>query len=256
MSTFTTQQGSDTVFGFNGVAFENVVFENFRCTGRMFNFNGGSLTNVAFNNIESFQHFFFFIGTDDTPLPVTNCNFTNCRQTYVGDHDVDDGTGQFGVLFGAKLVGCNFINTSSANHGGAFCISDEFGNHHITSSLTDCNFINITSRWFAVYIHGNYTESQYISEKQVLENCKFINCTGTGEYGGALGISHNDVIIRNCEFINNTGGMGSAIMVGGIDPNNDGFWGLNEKGNNITIENCIFINNVAKTENQSVQNID
>ena len=246
----------------NGYDLVDVTFENLKSSGRMFEFCSGSLTNVVFNNIETNQQMFFIYGSayDSTgarnpqPTTLTNVNFTNCKQTYPGDNGVDDGSGQFGVLFGAKLVGCNFINTSSANHGGAFCLSDEYrgGPQEVASSLIDCNFINITSRWFAVYIHGNYTETgYYISGPQVLDNCKFINCTGTGEYGGALGISHNNVIIRNCDFINNTGGQGSAVMVGGIDPDHDGFWGLNTQGNNITLDNCNFINNVAKTEGQT-----
>ena len=56
---------------------------------------------------------------------MTNCNFTNCIQTLPGeDGNIQDGSGQLGAVFGAKMVGCNFINTSSANHGGAFCLSD------------------------------------------------------------------------------------------------------------------------------------
>ncbi|WP_292750275.1 Cna B-type domain-containing protein, partial [Methanobrevibacter sp.] len=271
----TFEVGDDgNVFGFrgaqqngkyttaNGYDLVDVTFENLKSSGRMFEFCSGSLTNVVFNNIETNQQMFFIYGSayDSTgarnpqPTTLTNVNFTNCKQTYPGDNGVDDGSGQFGVLFGAKLVGCNFINTSSANHGGAFCLSDEYrgGPQEVASSLINCNFINITSRWFAVYIHGNYTETgYYISGPQVLDNCKFINCTGTGEYGGALGISHNNVIIRNCDFINNTGGQGSAVMVGGIDHDHDGFWGLNTQGNNITLDNCNFINNVAKTEGQT-----
>ena len=118
----------------NGYDFEDVTFENIACTGRMFSFNSGSLTNCVFNNLESHEHLFFIYGCHEpgqgpgNPVPLTNCNFTNCRQTYSGpgNHHMDDGHGQLGVLFGAKLVGCNFINTSSANHGGAFCISDEY----------------------------------------------------------------------------------------------------------------------------------
>ena len=184
----------------------NVTFENLNCTGRFFSFASGSLTNCVFNNLESYQHLFFVIGSymDEVPIRLTNCNFTNSKQTYVGDlpEGGTDGTGQFGVVFGAEMYGCNFINTSSATHGGAFCLSDEWESSAcVASKLIDCNFINITSRWFAVYIHGNYTNTpRFITEPQVLNNCKFINCTGEGEYGGALGISHNNVIINNSEF--------------------------------------------------------
>uniref|UniRef100_UPI00386342BD Cna B-type domain-containing protein n=1 Tax=Methanobrevibacter sp. TaxID=66852 RepID=UPI00386342BD len=251
----------------SGLNLVNVTFENIRTTGRMFSFNSGSLTDCVFNNLESYEHLFFIYGchevgenTPGNPVPLTNCNFTNCRQTYTGggNHDMGDGSGQLGVLFGAKLEKCNFINTSSANHGGAFCISDEYagGAERVASSLTDCNFINITSRWFAVYIHGNYTgdgdlQHDFITEPQVLDNCNFINCTSTGEYGGALGISHNNVIIRNSNFTNNTGGQGAAIMVGGIKYHHDAFLGYNIEGNNMTIENCTFKNNCARIEGQT-----
>jgi hypothetical protein len=137
------QQGGEYVSS-NGYQLVNVNFEYLRSTGRMFSFASGSLTNVVFDHIESYEQLFFAYGCngDNTPITFTNVNFTNSKQTYPGDHGVDDGTGQFGVLFGARLVGCNFINTSSANHAGAFCLSDEYGNNHVTSSLSDCNFIN------------------------------------------------------------------------------------------------------------------
>ncbi|WP_295590635.1 Cna B-type domain-containing protein [uncultured Methanobrevibacter sp.] len=267
----TQENGYYTInSGYNLV---DVTFENLRApNGRMFSFNSGSLTNVVFNNLESREHLFFIYGCHEAntpgshgnPVVLTNCNFTNCKQTYTGggNNQMNDGSGQLGVLFGAKLVGCNFINTSSANHGGAFCISDEYqgGGGRVASSLIDCNFINVTSRWFAVYIHGNYTgESShqgddYITDPQVIDNCKFINCTSTAEYGGALGISHNNVIIRNSDFINNTGGEGAAIMVGGIKYQHDAFWGYNIEGNNMTIENCTFINNQARVDGQDHSN--
>ena len=242
----------------SGVNLNNVIFENLEFENRAFAFKSGSLTNCVFNNINTSNHLFFLYGCyfDNSPIPVTNCNFTNCHQTFEGRNPEagTDGDGQLGAVFGAKLVGCNFINTSSATHGGAFCLSDEseWGAQCVASSITDCNFINITSRWFAVYIHGNFSTTVYFNDRpQVIDNCNFINCTGTGEYGGAVGISHNNLIIRDSNFINNTGGQGAAVMVGGIDRNHDGFNGRNTQGNNITIENCYFEGNVAKIENQS-----
>ena len=107
---------------------------------------------------------------------------------------------------------------------------------------------------FAVYIHGNFSTSfAYLPEgaHELIDGCSFIDCTGTGEYSGAIGISHDELIVRNSEFIDCIGGQGGAIMVGGIDRYHDGFSGNNTKGNNITIEGCIFTNNVAKIKNQS-----
>lgn len=183
----------------SGVNLRNVVFENLKCNQRMFNFASGSLTNVVFNNIVSEEHLFFLTGSywDSKPIPLTNVNFTNCHQTYPGNHPEagTDGDGQLGAVFGAKFDGCNFINTSSATHGGAFCLSDEseWGAARVASSILNTNFINVSSRWFAVYIHGNFSTSfAYIPDgvHQIIENCSFINCTSSGEYGGAVGISH------------------------------------------------------------------
>ena len=113
----------------SGVRFTNVAFENLYCNERLFEFDSGALTNCVFNNLISREHLMFIYGAywDNTPIPLTNCNFTNCHQTYEGVDPMagNDGTGQLGVLCGGKLVGCNFINTSSATHGGAFCLSDE-----------------------------------------------------------------------------------------------------------------------------------
>jgi hypothetical protein len=73
-------------FSDSGVNLRNVTFENLNCTGRFFSFASGSLTDCVFNNLESYQHLFFVIGSymDEVPIRLTNCNFTNSKQTYVG----------------------------------------------------------------------------------------------------------------------------------------------------------------------------
>ena len=149
---------------------------------------------------------------------------------------------------------CKFENTSSAQHGGALCIADEseWGSGNVTSTIRNTKFINVESRWFAIYIHGNFSTSvKYISSPQIIEDCEFINCTGSGEYSGAIGISHDNLIIRNSNFTDCVGGQGGAIMVGGIDGDHDGFSGRNYQGNNVTVMGCIFTNNIAKTEGQT-----
>ena len=165
----TWETNATRYYADSGINLTNVTFENLNCTGRFFSFNSGNLTDCVFNNLESYQHLFFVTGAyhGEVPMRLTNCNFTNSKQTYVGDSAVggSDGTGQFGVVFGAEMYGCNFINTSTATHGGAFCLSDEWISAAcVPSKLVDCNFINITSRWFAVYIHGNYSNTtRYIT---------------------------------------------------------------------------------------------
>ena len=235
----------------------NVTFENFQGV-KLFNFCSGSLTNCTINNCYSQYQFMGICGCywDYEPIHVKNCNFTNLHQTYPGANGVNDGSGQLGAVFGVWMENCRFENTSSAQHGGALCIADEseWGSARVPSTLLNCDFINITSRWFAVYIHGNFSSSfawLKPDAKEIIDGCSFINCTGAGEYSAGVGISHNNVIVRNSNFTNNYGGQGAAIMVGGLSGDHDGFSGRNYEGNNVTIENCTFTNNVATIAGQS-----
>ena len=182
---------------------------------------------------------------------VTRCTFQYCNQTY---NDFNDGHGQFCAALAADFNGCKFINTTSGQHSGAICIADEseWGPGYLPSSITNTEFTNITSRWFAVYIHGRYSTSPYsgMYGYELVENCTFTNCVGTDEYSAGLGISHDNVYIKNCNFTDNTGGQGTAIMVGGISKDkgsmgDTAFNGDNTKGNNITIIDCNFKNNIA-----------
>ena len=238
-----------------GCILTNITIENLNTT-RVVNFVSGSLTNCTINNCISKNQFMGMEGCywDNTPIPVKNCNFTNCHQTNPGEDYVKDGSGQLGAVFGVAMENCNFVNTSSAQHGGALCIADEseWGSGAVASKLKNCNFINVTSRWFAIYIHGNFSSSfGWIDEPEIIDGCYFLNCTGTGEYSGAIGISHDNLIVRNSEFINCSGGQGAAIMVGGLDGDHDGFSGRNYKGNNVTLENCIFTDNFATLDKTS-----
>jgi len=249
-------KGRHGYYGSSGYDLVNFTIENIYSPTKLFNIGGGSMTNCVIDNCECPYQFFTAVGNyhDKTQIPIINCNFTNSKQTYPGDNGYNDGSGQFGAVFGINMVNCNFINTSSAQHGGALCIADEsdWGSARVPSTLTGCNFINITSRWFAIYLHGNFSSSfGYIESPEIIDGCNFINCTGTGEYAGGIGISHNNVIIKNSKFENNYGGQGAAIMVGGLDGAHDGFSGRNYQGNNVTIDNCEFINNIATIAGQT-----
>ena len=248
---YTFRESPNTRSGFYGTSgynLINVTFENLESSSKLLTMNGGSMKDCVIKNCKSPYQFFTACGSYFTgsQIPIINCSFINCHQTYPGDKDVKDGTGQFGAVFGVNMVGCKFINTSSAQHGGALCIADEsdWGSLNISSTLTNCDFINVTSRWFAIYMHGNFSTSvEYLNSPQIIDGCKFINCTSSGEYSAGIGISHNSVIIRNSKFINNDGGQGAAIMVGGIDRNHDGFAGRNFQGNDVLIEGCEFSDN-------------
>ena len=244
-------------WGTSGCKLVNVSFEYLNASlGGVVGFSSGSVINCTINNCTSRTQFMGMQGScmDGEPIHIWGCNFTNCHQTYPGDNGVNDGTGQLGAVFGIDMRDCKFENTSSAQHGGALCIADEseWGCGNVTSTITNTKFINVTSRWFAIYIHGNFSTSvKWIKDPQVIDGCEFINCTGTGEYSAGIGISHNSVIVRNSKFENCIGGKGAAIMVGGIDGDHDGFSGRNYQGNNVTIENCNFTDNIAKKEGQS-----
>ena len=242
-------------YGTDGCFLTNVTFENLYGT-KLVNFVSGGLTDCVINNCTSQYQFMGMQGSywDKTPIPIKNCNFTNCHQTYPGANGVNDGSGQLGAVFGIAMDNCNFINTSSAQHGGALCVADEseWGSGRVTSTIKNTRFENISSRWFAIYIHGNFSTSfAYIDSPEIIENCVFVNCTGTGEFSGAIGISHRDLIVKNSNFTDCSGGQGGAIMVGGISGDHDGFSGRNYAANNVTIEGCIFTNNVAAVDGQT-----
>ncbi len=257
MATFTF---NGWAFWMGGANLDHVRFVNIKSSSSLFQCSSpGSMTNCEFINCESVGQFISWSGDKNTQTayPVYNCTFINCHQTY---NSFEDGHGQFAVGFGVHIDGCNFINTSSAHHGGAICIADEsrWGYdefppfEYLPSTITNTNFIGVTSRWFAVYIHGHFSDSPCtgLSGNEVVENCTFINCSATEGFGACLGIGHDDIVVRNCKFINNTAGQGAAIMIGGIS-HEDGSLGnfafneMGNGGNNVSIINCTFVNNTV-----------
>ena len=281
MATFTSPSiGGNTALYCYGTTFNNCKFSNIITSNRFIicnvQYEGGvfygSMTDTTFENCQSGEHFLGFTGsTGSAPsggVPqeswngmryrIYNCNFTNCHHTNEGftpTYDgFDDGHGQFISGMGIEMDSCNFINTSSGHHSGAICISDEseWGPNYIASSIKNTNFTGVESKWFAIYIIGRYRTSPYdgLLGHEIIENCTFIDCSASEEYGACVGIVHDDVEINNCQFINNTGGQGTAIMVGGIsvEAGTVGEIAFNagiKKGNNISIINCTFINNSA-----------
>ena len=283
MATFNSVDWEGALI-FHGTVLNNCRFSYLQTTnnngqGRFFTVsetyqNGqfyGSMSNSIIDNCKSYAQFYFVTGNDGgaprlpntipqgytnyKAYPVVNVSFINCDHTYDA---FEDGHGQFVAALGFEMDGCKFINCTSGQHSSAICVNDEsgYGPCCIPSIIRNTDFINLTAKWFAIYIHGRYESGagapthDRILGIEVVENCRFINCEGTENYGGGIGISHDDVIVKNCTFINNTGGQGSAIMVGGI-ANESGtvgqyaFAGDNTKGNNITIQDCTFENCVA-----------
>jgi hypothetical protein len=83
------------------------------------------------------------------------------------------------AAFGIKMDNCNFVNTSSTNHGGAICIADEsrWGSKTVPSIINNTNFTNVESKWCAVDIHANFSDSEdfHITSPEIVEKCDFIN---------------------------------------------------------------------------------
>lgn len=144
----------------------------------------GYMKDTIFEYCTSAHQFIFFVGnignatpgnkTNTTPLQpdwngqaynVTNCKFWDCHQIFgTGVDEFKDGHGQFVAGLGTNIVGCEFINCSSDQHSSAICISDESeweNMGYVPSSVRDCKFINLSAKWFAVYIHGRYSASPY-----------------------------------------------------------------------------------------------
>ena len=230
----------------------NCHFESLKSETRVLNFRGCTLEYCTLNNSTSNFFMAYIQSTAKYPSKLYYCNFTNSHHLYSGD---SDSNGQFAVLAGSIMDHCNFINTSSGHHGGVFCINDghELVNRgNFSSTVSNCNFTNITSRWFAIYIHAPYDGYEnLVSKAPSMENCSFVNCTSQ-ELGAALGISHDNTIIKHCSFIGSNGEKGSAIMIGGISNPSISFEGDNTKGNNVTIIDCYFENNTAITHGGAV----
>ena len=202
----------------SGYSLTNVSFYYLDSQCKLFQFaGGGTLTDCVIDHCQSVKQFVALVGCSDQrdqwgnliapkkPIHLNNCNFTYCNQTYgfnpeAGYDDYYDGNGQFGAVLGAALNNCNFINTTSGQHGGALCIADEseWGPATVTSTIYNTNFINVTSRWFAIYLHGKFkTSPADLDYPEEIINCTFVNCIATGEYSGGIGISHSDLLIEN-----------------------------------------------------------
>ena len=253
---------SECKIEFTGVTLKNIHFTNYN-TGlnkwdKLFIFRDSHLENVNItksSNNGYMSIFAQFMGSTGANLnfdqitsgtcvadikysTLTNVNFTNSKVT---DDTKDTDTGQFTVMVQSKLDNCNFINTSSKQHGGAICMAQQ------ENTVINTNFINCTA-WVggAIYAHGDFEDNK----KYTIENCKFINCSAEAE-GGALGLSHNNMDVKNCVFINNTATKGAGIMVGGINYPS-AIDGDNTHGHNITIDNCYFEKNNAIQEGGAI----
>ena len=173
-------------------------------------------------------------------LRVINSNFTNNQatlKTYVKIWNEQRYGGAICSINRLELGGCNFINNSAVDRGGAV--------HADTlvwlNDYNPCTFINNSIKTWN-HIAANKGGAIYAS---TFENnaygLTFIN--NTGYYGGAIFINNkNDVTFQSCYFEGNTAltetkahGSGAAIYV-------------DSSGSKVTLVDNIFLHNKATSD--------
>ena len=173
-------------------------------------------------------------------LRVINSNFTNNQatlKTYVKIWNEQRYGGAICSINRLELGGCNFINNSAVDRGGAV--------HADTlvwlNEYNPCTFINNSIKTWN-HIAANKGGAIYAS---TFENnaygLTFIN--NTGYYGGAIFINNkNDVTFQSCYFEGNTAltetkahGSGAAIYV-------------DSSGSKVTLVDNIFLHNKATSD--------
>jgi len=174
-------------------------------------------------------------------LRVINSNFTNNQatlKTYVKIWNEQRYGGAISCTNRLELGGCNFINNSAVDRGGAV--------HADTlvwlNDYTPCTFINNSIKTWN-HVAANKGGAIYASTfENIAYGLTFIN--NTGYYGGAIFINNkNDVTFQSCYFEGNTAltesktqGSGAAIYV-------------DSSGSTVTMVDNIFLNNKATSDN-------
>ena len=173
-------------------------------------------------------------------LRVINSNFTNNQatlKTYVKIWNEQRYGGAITCTNRLELGGCNFINNSAVDRGGAV--------HADTlvwlNEYTPCTFINNSIKTWN-HVAANKGGAIYASTfENIAYGLTFIN--NTGYYGGAIFINNkNDVTFQSCYFEGNTAltesktqGSGAAIYV-------------DSSGSTVTMVDNIFLNNKATSD--------
>ena len=67
----------------------------------------------------------------------------------------------------------------------------------VDEATADDQLITVAKKRINDYINDGRMQIN-ITDKtpELIENCSFIDCGGTGEYSGGIGLSHSNVIIR------------------------------------------------------------
>ena len=225
---------------FKNCKLENLTFKYFYYTSTIWpvGFNNVTLTNVTFQNFSLAGAF----GTAEK-TKFYNCKFINMTSRMAYDPENFE-IGAMLIIYNTEVDNSEFINCTTNRHSGAICVAGRYGN---IANITNSRFINCSAGiGGAIYVHGtmNTTEDYHSN----IINCTFYDCSAT-DYGGAIGSSHDYLLIEGCEFVNNTAKSGGAIMVGGIT---HGLDGDNSQGHYNWLKNCTFINNTATEEGGAV----
>ena len=139
-----------------------------------------------------------------------------------------------------SIIGQNPINTIIKNAN--FDVESSFNIRNITfvgSSIT--NHANLTA--INVLFNESFSNG-YGSAIESYNDLSFQNCTffnNSAKYGGAVYISHGNLVIENSYFINN-----NAAFIGGA---------INSVNSNITITNTTFKGNKARYDGGSIHNL-
>ena len=185
---------------------------------------------------------------------VKNSYFINCS-AWIGGAIYVHGHMDNYYQIDSVLENCVFINCSATEDGGA--IATNYGGLHIKN----CEFYdNTAEKGAAIMIGGiNYPDALRGDNKHghniTIEDCIFINNTGTGE-GGAVHVSGDNDTIKNCYFDNNyaTDGEGAAVFIEGENASiiNSQFYNhqsvngtVHIEGNYASVEDSTFKDNNA-----------
>ena len=205
----------------------NVIFKDFR-----YNESERYQTALIYNDAES-------------NINLVNCTFSNIAILDKGIMELDSGTlnmkdsiiiNNENVLLDTyssngiistyasilNIDNCEFIYNKIGGIGGVLSCESS------TITVTNSTFVNTTSRSSPCL--------RASSSNVVIDLCKFINNSGTTNFG-SVNINKGTFYISNCEFINN-----SAKTSGGS------IYHSSSSLSDITIENCTFYDSKAKLE--------
>ncbi|MGN0094384.1 MAG: beta strand repeat-containing protein, partial [Methanobrevibacter sp.] len=129
--------------------------------------------------------------------------------------------GKFNLTSNVTFTGFGDVYIDGLNKTDLFAIAA----NNVTAIFNNIKFINSNATTFN---GGAISSKSYMTGKIVVNNCSFIN--NTGSMWVAAIYSSNNLIIENSTFINNVGGFGGAIYC----------------SNETQVINSVFINNTAK----------